>query len=243
MIQKPHLICLKFFAAFLVILIMFNASFGQEESPNETLDPSLVIGGSDTFDLPGSGFVIDTEELRLLNYYNINQVLNKVPGVYFREEDGYGNIPNISIRGAEGTRSDNVTIMEDGILTAPAAYSTPSAITHQTQPVWGELKFQRFFTNCSPGLLPPAGGVVNYLSTQFPTDHSLYLRSAYGSNNAFDFHGYWSDKSEGSFGEVGILTELYYRQTDGFRTIDAGKGYNGSDKTGFDVIESMLKFY
>ena len=242
MIQKPHLICLKFFAAFLVILIMCNASFGQEESPNETLDPSLVIGGSDTFDLPGSGFVIDTEELRLLNYYNINQVLNKVPGVYFREEDGYGNFPNISIRGAEGTRSDNVTIMEDGILTAPAAYSAPSAYYSPNPARMGGIEILKGSSQIAHGP-HTTGGVVNYLSTQFPTDHSLYLRSTYGSNNAFDFHGYWSDKSEGSFGEVGILTELYYRQTDGFRTIDAGKGYSGSDKTGFDVIEPMLKFY
>ena len=67
------------------------------------------------------------------------------------------------------------------------------------------------------------GGVVNYLSTQFPTDHSLYLRSTYGSNNALIFMAI-GQISLRSLLKFGILTELYYRQTDGFRTIDAGKG-------------------
>ncbi|MDA7650211.1 TonB-dependent receptor plug domain-containing protein, partial [Verrucomicrobiales bacterium] len=117
-------ISLGIFTSFALII---SNTVAQDEEVAEALDPSLVIGGGDTFDLPGSGYVIDTEELRSQNYYNVNRILDRIPGVYYREEDGYGNFPNISIRGGEGTRSDNVTIMEDGILSAPAAYSAPSA--------------------------------------------------------------------------------------------------------------------
>ena len=43
-----------------------NNAFAQDQETAEALDPSLVIGDGDVFDLPGSGYVIDTEELRLL---------------------------------------------------------------------------------------------------------------------------------------------------------------------------------
>ena len=222
-------------------LIISNA-VSQDEEVAEALDPSLVIGGGDTFDLPGSGYVIDTEELRSQNYYNVNRILDRIPGVYYREEDGYGNFPNISIRGGEGTRSDNVTIMEDGILSAPAAYSAPSAYYSPNAARMGGIEILKGSSQIAHGP-HTTGGVINYLSTQFPTDHSFYLRSTYGSNSAFDIHSYWSDTSEGDFGKVGLLAEIYYRQTDGYRTIDAGNGYGGSDETGFDLMEPMVKLF
>ena len=51
-----------------LMLIVSNA-VAQDEEVDQALDPSLVIGGGDVFDLPGSGYVIDTEELRSQNYY------------------------------------------------------------------------------------------------------------------------------------------------------------------------------
>ena len=136
------------------------------------MDPSLVIGDGDVFDLPGSGYVIDVEELRSQNQYNVNRILDRIPGVYYREEDGYGNFPNISIRGAEGTRSDNVTIMEDGILTAPAAYSAPSAYYSPNPARMGGIEILKGSSQIAHGP-HTTGGVINFLSTQFPTDHSF----------------------------------------------------------------------
>ena len=40
-----------------------NNAFAQDQETAEALDPSLVIGDGDVFDLPGSGYVIDLEEL------------------------------------------------------------------------------------------------------------------------------------------------------------------------------------
>ena len=92
------------------------------------LDPVTVIGSAeDIVDLPGSGAYLDTEEIREQTRTNINRVLAEVPGVYVREEDGFGLFPNISLRGVDGGRSSKVTVMEDGILTAPAPYSAPGA--------------------------------------------------------------------------------------------------------------------
>ncbi|HAN83725.1 MAG TPA: TonB-dependent receptor, partial [Verrucomicrobiales bacterium] len=94
----------------------------------ETLATVDVIGSSENvLGLTGSGAFIEAEDYQRKGITNIQQILRKVPGVYIREEDGFGNFPNISLRGGDGTRNEKVTVMEDGILTAPAAYSAPSA--------------------------------------------------------------------------------------------------------------------
>ncbi|MDG1358324.1 MAG: TonB-dependent receptor plug domain-containing protein, partial [Akkermansiaceae bacterium] len=84
------------------------------------LSPLTVVGGKDrAFELVGSSAYLGKEDIEQQNYTNINRLLAKVPGVYTREEDGYGLFPNLSIRGNLGTRSEKTTIMEDGILMAP----------------------------------------------------------------------------------------------------------------------------
>ena len=94
----------------------------------DTLEGLTVIGSTeDVWTLPGSAAYVASEEFRDRNYTNLKQVLAKVPGVYVRDEDGFGNFPNVSLRGADGTRSEKVTVMEDGILSAPSPYAAPAA--------------------------------------------------------------------------------------------------------------------
>ena len=74
-----------------------------------------IIGGSEKAKiLPGSGHVVTKEQMEVELIDDINQVLKTVPGVYVREEDGYGLRPNIGIRGGTSERSDKITLMEMG---------------------------------------------------------------------------------------------------------------------------------
>src|SRR3989337_1954393 len=84
-------------------------------------DPSAI------YTIPGSAHYIDYASLKEFSYDDINHVLRHIPGVYVREEDGYGLFPNISLRGVDTSRSAKVTLMEDGILAAPPPYAAPSA--------------------------------------------------------------------------------------------------------------------
>ncbi len=105
-----------------------NAQETENSQNSGVLAPLVIIGDKEeVYNLAGSAAFIEAADWRNQGYNNVNRMLARVPGVYVREEDGFGNFPNISIRGADGTRSEKITIMEDGILAAPAPYSAPSA--------------------------------------------------------------------------------------------------------------------
>ncbi len=99
---------------------------GAEDSLD--LEEVVVVGSkNDSAVIAGSGIAIGELELERFDYIDVHQVMSSVPGVYVREEDGFGLRPNIGIRGAAAERSQKITIMEDGILITPAPYSAPAA--------------------------------------------------------------------------------------------------------------------
>lgn len=204
------------------------------------LDRFAVIGtDADLFFTPGSGYVVDQTQITLQGYDNIEQVLRRVPGVYFRTEDGYGLFPNISFRGVGSMRTTQVTVMEDGILTAPAPYSAPAAYY---TPTTGRMHGMEILKGSSQVRFGPhnSGGVLNYLSTPIAAETSGRVRLSYGTNTDVRVHAYYSERFRTEVGEFGVLFEHYHRQTDGFKRIDASPTYVGGD-TGFKRSEPMLK--
>ncbi|NNE92894.1 MAG: TonB-dependent receptor [Verrucomicrobiales bacterium] len=210
---------------------------------SDTLDTFVVIGSTDAvFNLPGSGFYLDTTAIQDASYLNVNRILAKVPGVYVREEDGFGLFPNISIRGGDGTRSEKLTIMEDGILTAPAPYAAPSAYYSPNAARMSGIEILKGSSQVRYGP-HTTGGVINYLSTPIPEDMKVFFRTTYGSDNTVLSQANVGDVIEGDFGRFGYLAELWWSRSDGFRTIDGARGLPASDKTGFNLIEPMFKFF
>ena len=196
-------------------------------------------------DAPGSGALLDLEILRKQSYDNPNRVLSQVPGVYLREEDGFGNFPNISLRGVDMARSAKVTIMEDGILAAPAAYSAPSAYYF---PTVGRMFAVEVFKGSSQVQFGPhsTGGAINFLSTPIPERQAFYLRTVFGTNNEMRVHAWAGDTWLTEHGErVGYLLEGYFRQSDGFKTIDQAGNFpvQNANDTGFITREPMVKVF
>ena len=116
------------FAGISLLSLPFAAS-AQTAVPEATaLAPITVVGSAEQIrNTAGAAAFVSQSEIRTQSYSNANRVLTRVPGVYVREEDGFGNFSNISLRGVDPGRSAKVTIMEDGIMMAPAPYSDPAA--------------------------------------------------------------------------------------------------------------------
>ncbi|MBE0435189.1 MAG: TonB-dependent receptor [Methylomicrobium sp.] len=227
--------------ACLSVTMAMAAQAADKDAPPTILDTMKVIGDPGKVrDLPGSAQYLDTGDIRDQNYSDINRILRKVPGVNIREEDGFGLFPNISFRGVDTTRSAKITIMEDGVLTAPAPYSAPAAYF---SPAGGRMSGVEVMKGGSQVKYGPhiTGGVLNYLSTPIPEDGKAYLKTTYGSYNGVQSHGYVGNTHDTEFGRFGYLVEGFYRRSDGFKTIESTAGFGGSDRTGFSQVEPMIR--
>jgi Fe(3+) dicitrate transport protein len=133
------------FSQYLIILFLILASFNliaQDSDESEYIESVTIIGSKeDLKNLAGSGAIISNEDLQKAMDTDIQKILSAVPGLYMRTEEGYGLRPNISIRGTAIERSGKITIMEDGVLVAPAPYTASSAYYFQRQEGFMRLRF------------------------------------------------------------------------------------------------------
>lgn len=215
-------------------------SADKKEEP-KILDTVNIIGSpEDARDMPASAQFITTEEIRGQSYSDINRILRKVPGVNIREEDGFGLFPNISFRGVDTTRSAKITVMEDGVLVAPAPYSAPAAYYN---PAGGRMSGVEVLKGSSQIKYGPhiTGGVLNYLSTAIPDSGKAYLKTIYGSYNEVRTQGYVGDTIDTDHGRFGYLVEGFYRGSDGFKSIDETADFRNGDETGFQQVEPMVR--
>ena len=227
-------------AHLLFLLAASQVTLAQTTAPTikpSELAPLTVTGiAPDAFILPGSAAVIEGEDFRAKGYTNIKQIAANTPGVFVRDEDGFGNFPNISIRGVDGTRSAKVTLMEDGILTAPSPYSSPNAYY---APKSGRMSGIEFLKGSSQVMYGPhtTGGVINFLSTPIPTGgQQFFSRLTAGSYGNFFNQTWLGGTTMTEAGKVGALVELHTQLSDGYRSID-GVGR----RSGFTLTEPMVK--
>jgi len=232
-------------ASLLVITALISVSssftFAEEPADPDILSQVNVIGDpAAIYSIPGSAHYIDYELLKVFSYDDISRVLRQIPGVYAREEDGYGLFPNISLRGVDTTRSAKVTMMEDGILAAPAPYAAPPAYY---SPTTGRMYALEVLKGTSQIKYGPhtTGGAINYLSTPVPLQEQIFLRAQYGDDDDIRTHALYGNTLRTEAGRFGYLFEGYFRDTDGFKTIDRAPGFTDTDETGFTNIEPMVK--
>ncbi|MBK1828292.1 TonB-dependent receptor family protein [Haloferula rosea] len=229
-------------AACAAMLAMAGAAGAQDVLEGlDSLEGLTVVGSTEAaWELAGAAAYIDSEEFTKRGYTDIAKVLAPVPGVYVRQEDGYGNFPNISMRGADGTRTSKVTVMEDGILTAPAPYSAPAAYYF---PKSGRMSAVEVLKGSSQVRYGPqtTGGALNFLSTPVPGDGgpNFYSRTTGGSDNTFFNHTWYGDTFETENGRWGYLLEFHGQRSDGFRDFLGPI----TDSSGFSLYEPMLKAF
>jgi len=199
---------------------------------SDALEPISIIGDSeDARQLPGSGYVVDSEQLDTEGTTDIHQALKTVPGVYVREEEGEGLRPNIGIRAANSGRSGKVTLMEDGVLIAPAPYSNPAAYYFPTAMRMDSIEVLKGAPLLRHGP-QTTGGVINLQSTPIPSDETTYTEFVTDERGSTDLHAWHGDSS----GDWGWMVETVQRDGAGFKDID-----RSNRDTGFEIQDYVGK--
>lgn len=197
-------------------------AFADDEEPGETVE---IVDRAP----PGAQTTLDRERLDREEHDDLHKVLGGVAGVYLRDEDGYGLRPNIGMRGAAADRSSKITLMEDGVLIAPAPYSAPAAyytplITRMSKvEVTKGPSAIRFGPNT-------VGGAVDLISEPMPGERSGYVDVAGGSDRYGKLHLRAAERRP----RWGAMGEYVGLRTDGFKQLDGG------GPTGFAKHDALL---
>lgn len=213
-----------------VFTIASQSALADSQSAIEEVN---IIGDPDAVKAQaGSAHVLTTEDLQKFEYTDIHNVLRQVPGINIREEEGYGLRPNIAIRGSGSERSARITLMEDGILIAPAPYAAPSAYYFPTAGRIAGVEVLKGPAAIKNGPYT-VGGALNLLSTPIPDSDGGSLKVEAGSDNTWRLHTHYGQNGD----NVDWLLETHQWQSDGFKTI----AQSGGD-TGFDKRDYLAKF-
>ena len=221
-------------------IIAFNASLPamaeDNNHANTVMERVMVIGNAERAqDLTGSAQFIDKETLDQNNYTDINRVLRQVPGVNIQEEEGYGNRPNIGLRGGRSERSADITLMEDGILIAPAPYAAPSAYYFPRVNRMEAVEVRKGSSTIKFGPRTTSGA-VNLISSSVPSEQEIEALVGYGTENTQRLQGHYGDSIAFGSGNFGFVIDASHDATDGFKEIDIVGG-----DTGYSIQDIMGK--
>lgn len=173
----------------------------------------------------GAAYYLSTKEIEKFNYSDVNRLLRTVPGVTIYEEDGFGLRPNISMRGTSPERSAKISIMEDGVLIAPAPYSAPAAYYFPSIARMSAVEILKGSSQIQFGPFT-TGGALNMVSTNIPNTFAGSFRSSFGSFNTHQTHIKIGDSKS----QFGYAVEYLKNNSDGFKQLkDNNTGFNKND--------------
>ncbi|MCB9548337.1 MAG: TonB-dependent receptor [Myxococcales bacterium] len=217
----------------LLALLALPGSAARAQDPAEPAgeeEDSVRIIGQRLSRLAGSAHAVDKTTLEALEQDDVHRVLGQVPGAYVREEDGFGLRPNIGLRGTSAERSAKITLMEDGVLLAPAPYAAPAAYFF---PLMTRMTGVEVFKGPAAIAYGPntVGGAVNLVTRSIPRGSRGEIDVATGRFGTDKLHLWWGHGDD----RFGVLVEGVHLDSDGFKRLDGG------GPTGFDKREAMVK--
>ena len=214
----------------LLPLLLFAQQPNSSDSLRTIETQGVSIIGVQTKFISGSSARMTNTELQKMNQADINKVLRSMPGIQVRDEEGFGLRPNIGLRGTPVNRSAKITIMEDGILMAPAAYADPAAYYFPTFARMSGVEVLKGSSQIKYGPYT-IGGAINLLSTPIPTAFKAFAQASYGSFGV-NQQRLWVGDTKGQFS---YLFELNRLAATGFKELDGG------GNTGFDRRDYLGK--
>jgi Fe(3+) dicitrate transport protein len=199
----------------------------REQEPVE-----VTVLGTPPAKTPGSVHIINQRTLERYGYDDPHAVIQTVPGVYVRQEDGFGLRPNIGLRGAASDRSKKVALMEDGVPFGPAPYSAPAAYYF---PLLSRMTAVRVIKGpAAIGYGPQTvGGAIDFMTRAAPADTHGMVDLGGGQYGYGKLHGWVG--STANDGKLAFIVEGIRLQNDGYKELPSG------GDTGFYRNEWVLK--
>jgi len=200
------------------------------DDPDAASEELIVLGDTRAPRMAGSAQTISEEELQEFSRTNIEAVISGTPSVTVRSEDGFGLRPNIGIRGANSDRSAKITLMEDGVLFAPAPYAAPAAYYF---PMAARISGVEVYLGPAATMYGPftVGGAINLTTRGIPGRFTTEGGVTYGSFGTRTARA-WAGELRNNFG---YTVEMVHEGSDGFKVLDNG------GETGFERSEFVLK--
>ncbi|MCW1952833.1 MAG: TonB-dependent receptor [Flavobacteriia bacterium] len=230
--MKPHFIIVLFLAALSQSLSAQNNTKTKQDSTQQLKE--VVVSAHQLFgskfkakNRTGAAYYMDSKELQKFNITDVNRALKAVPGVSIYEEDGMGLRPNISLRGSSPERSAKLTLMEDGVLIAPAPYSAAAAYYFPTIARMQAVEILKGSSQIQYGPYT-TGGAINMVSSQIPSESQTSLLAQYGSYNSELYrvlHG-------NTKGKLGYVLDYTRYGSNGFKELPSGAN-TGFEKQDF----------
>lgn len=225
----PHALSKRLSSSSILLLLATALVQADEAADAVDLDPLTIIGSPAAAAMvTGGATVITEQDLEKFEFTDIQRILRQVPGVSIQLEDGFGLRPNISIRGTASDRSRAITLMEDGILIAPAPYAAPAAYYF---PTTGRLQGVEVLKGPAAILHGPytTGGAVNLISTRIPKSRAGQVQTETGSHGHLRAHAWYGD----TFERGGFVVEGHEWRSDGFQSIDRSSRDTGLNKSDY----------
>ncbi|MEM6512934.1 MAG: TonB-dependent receptor [Pseudomonadota bacterium] len=198
---------------------------------NDALTEITIYGNAKNLkNVPGSASAIDFDDILKFNQSDIQRMIRQVPGVSVQVEDGYGLRPNLSIRGTPSERSSRITLLEDGVLIAPAPYAAPAAYYFPTPGRLSSIEVLKGPAAIAQGPYT-IGGAVNLVSTPIPDGAAGFANLQVGEDATWRVHANYGDDR----GPIDWLVETHQWYSDGFQTLDSG------DDTGLEKEDYLVK--
>lgn len=208
---------------------MLEQWHGIPEATVEAVGLAAGAGGLD--EVPGALHLITTKELQRFAYSDPMRTLRTVSGVNLQEEDGFGLRPNIGMRGSGVDRSARITLMEDGVLIAPAPYTAPAAYYFPSIARMSSVEVLKGSSQIAHGP-QTAGGAINLVTPSVPdSGATAMLRTEAGAFGNRLLHA----RAGATVGQFAVLAEFLDLSSDGFKRLPGGQ------PTGFDKRDVHVK--
>ena len=161
----------------------------------------------------GSTSVIDKETLERDQVFTVNEALRKAPGVYVRDEEGFGLRPNIGFRGQNPFRSTKVLFLEDGIPFNFAPYGDNDIYYHPPIERYDGIEIYKGadLTQFGPQTI---NGAVNYLTPKVPNSPGGFVSFTGGNRDYLNGHARYGGMSKNVQGldAVGGVVDYIHKE-------------------------------